>query len=74
MADKNDVMGTIVFGFRSSQTKGGQHTNGPDYGVVTGECELTGIRIELQTRAGFGPHKARELIETLIGLANEEKG
>lgn len=62
----------IVFGFRSSHAKGGQHTNGPDYGVVTGECELSGVRIELQTRPGFGPHKAREMITGLIALANQE--
>ena len=62
----------IVFGFRSSHGKGGQHTNGPDYGVVTGTCEISGVRVEIQTRSGFGPHKARDLIETLIALANQE--
>jgi len=64
----------IVFGFRSSHAKGGQHTNGPDYGIVTGDCEISGVKVEIQTRPGFGPLKARDLIEMLIDLANQEMG
>lgn len=63
----------IKFGFISSH-RGGQHTNGPDYGIVTAEHELAGIRIEIRTRSGFGPHKARDLAATLIDLAVQETG
>lgn len=62
----------ITFGFRSSHERGGQHTNGPDYGVVTGECELTGVKVEIQTGPHLRSHKARNLIEALIALANQE--
>lgn len=58
----------VVFGFVSSH-KGGQHTNGPDYGVVTGECELLGLRIEVQTFQRLNQHKARDLIISLIECA-----
>ena len=61
----------ITFGFISSH-RGGQHTNGPDYGIVTGAHDLTGVRVEVQTRSGFGPHKARSLITALIDLAVQE--
>lgn len=58
-----------VFGFISSHAKGGQHTNGPDYGKVTIRHDLAGIYMEIQTRSGFGPHKARDLGLTLVDLA-----
>lgn len=58
----------IKYGFISSN-KGGQHTNGPDYGVVTAEHELTGVRIEIQTRNRFGQHAARTLAAALIDIA-----
>lgn len=61
----------IVFGFVSSH-KGGQHTNGPDYGVVTGQCDLLGLRVEVQTFSRFGPYKARELILNLMEIAAPE--
>lgn len=61
----------IKYGFVSSH-KGGQHTNGPDYGIITAEHELAGIRIEIQTRSRFGPHRARDLATALIDLAIQE--
>jgi hypothetical protein len=63
---------SITYGFRSSHDKGGQHTNGPDYGVVTGECSVIGVKIEVQTASGFGPLRARALISALLGLAKQE--
>lgn len=57
-----------VFGFISSH-KGGQHTNGPDYGKVTIRHDLAGIYIEVQTHSRMTPHKARDLGVTLIELA-----
>ena len=62
----------IVFGFVSSQNKGGQHTNGPDYGIVTGQCDLLGLRVEVQTFQRLNQHKARELIISLMELAAPE--
>lgn len=64
-------MGEIVFGFISSR-KGGQHTNGPDYGVVTAEHGLAGVKVEIQTSRQLAPHKARELASTLVEMAIEE--
>ena len=59
----------IKFGFITSRGKGGQHTNGPDYGKVTAENEAFGIRIEIQTCSSFGQHKARDLAASLLELA-----
>ena len=64
-------MGEIKFGFISSR-RGGQHTNGPDYGIVTTEHEAAGVRVELQTCPRIHPHKARLLAETLVEMAIEE--
>ena len=64
-------MDGVRFGFVSSY-KGGQHTNGPDYGTVIAEHEAAGVKIEIQTSRRFSPHKSRELAEALIGLALSE--
>lgn len=61
-------MGEIRFGFISSH-RGGQHTNGPDYGVVTAEHELAGVKVEIQTSRRLDPHKARALAGTLVEMA-----
>lgn len=64
-------MDGVRFGFVSSY-KGGQHTNGQDYGTVIAEHEAAGVKVEIQTSRRFGPHKSRELAEALIGLALSE--
>lgn len=61
----------VTYRMRSSH-KGGQHTNGPDYGTVVADHEAAGVKIEIQTSRRFGPHKSRELAEALIGLALAE--
>lgn len=63
-----------VFGFISSHAKGGQHTNGPDYGKVTIRHDLAGIYMEVQTHSRLGPHKARDLGVTLVEMALPEVG
>lgn len=62
------MSGLIKYGFITSH-KGGQHTNGPDYGTVTAEHELAGVKIELQTHSRFRSHAAREVAATLIEMA-----
>ena len=62
------VGGGITFGFLSSH-RGGQHTNGPDYGAVTAKHELAGVRVEIQTSQRLNPYKARELAATLVEMA-----
>lgn len=64
-------MDGVRFGFASSH-KGGQHTNGPDYGTVVAEHEVAGVKVEIQTSRRFGPHEARELESSLISLAVSE--
>lgn len=64
-------MGEIKFGFITSKA-GGQHTNGPDYGIVTAEHELAGVKFQVQTAPRFGPHKARALCRSLVNLAVQE--
>jgi len=64
-------VGEIKFGFISSRL-GGQHTNGPDYGIVTAEHEAAGVKVEIQTCPRVQPHKARLLAETLVQMAIEE--
>lgn len=61
----------IAYGFVTSH-KGGQHTNGPDYGTVTAEHELAGVKVSVQTTPRFAPHKARMLCRDLIELAVQE--
>lgn len=62
------VEGVITLGFISSH-KGGQHTNGPDYGTVTAEHEAAGVRVEIQTSRRLDPHKARALAGTLVEMS-----
>nr|MCB7500353.1 hypothetical protein [Enterobacter roggenkampii] len=64
-------MGEIKYGFISTH-KGGQHTNGPDYGTVTAEHEVAGVRVEIQTSRRLDPHKARALAGTLVEMAIAE--
>lgn len=64
-------MGEIKYGFISSH-RGGQHTNGPDYGVFTAEHELAGVKVEIQTCARMTQHKARDLCRCLVQLAVSE--
>lgn len=64
-------MGEIKYGFISSH-RGGQHTNGPDYGIVTAEHELAGVKVEIQTSCRMPPHKTRTLAGALIDLAIQE--
>jgi len=50
-----------------SSHKGGQHTNGPDYGVVRA-TDVDGNAVEVQTRPRRHAHEARELAITLLEL------
>lgn len=58
----------VTFRFITSH-KGGQHTNGPDYGVLRCEHGLTGNAVELQTTPRLRQHQAREIAVTLLELA-----
>ncbi len=64
-------MSEVKYGFISNH-KGGQHTNGPDYGIVTAEHELAGLKVEIQTSRQMPQHKARTLAGTLIEMAIED--
>ena len=64
-------MSEVKYGFISNH-KGGQHTNGPDYGIETAEHELAGQKEEIQTSRQMPPHKARTLAGTLIEMAIED--
>ena len=59
-----------AFEFISSH-KGGQHTNGPDYGVVR-VTDMDGNAVEVRTRPRRVGHQARELAISLLDLLNEE--
>ena len=52
--------------------KGGQHTNGPEYGILHIKHLPTKTSIELDTYLTRGQHKARELGLTLIELILKE--
>lgn len=52
--------------------KGGQHTNGPDYGVVRIEHEATRTAVEVHTHEARSPHRARELALALCQMAVAE--
>ena len=54
--------------------RGGQHTNGPDYGIMRCEHEPTRTVVEIQTQVARSPHRARELALTLCKMAVEEMG
>lgn len=49
--------------------KGGQHTNGPDYGVMRCTHELTQTAVEVHTYHARGAHKAREMALMLCRMA-----
>lgn len=66
-----DFREQITFTFISSH-KGGQHTNGPDYGVVRCEHGLTGNAVEIQTHSRMRQHQARDLAISLLELAAEK--
>ena len=57
-----------------SYGKGGQHINGPDYGVFRCEHEMTKTAVEIHSYQARGPHKARELAIMLCKMAVEEMG
>jgi protein subunit release factor A len=52
--------------------RGGQHTNGPDYGLF--RCEHAGTRtaVEVHSHEARSQHKARELALMLCAMAVEE--
>lgn len=50
-----------------SSHKGGQHTNGPDYGVIR-VSDFDGNAVEIQTRPRRSGHQAREMAFALLGL------
>lgn len=49
--------------------KGGQHTNGPDYGLLRCEHLPTKTAVEIHSYQAHGQHKARELALTLCRMA-----
>lgn len=50
-----------------SSHKGGQHTNGPDYGVVR-VTDGDGNAVEVQTRPRLHAHQAKELAISVLEL------
>ena len=52
--------------------KGGQHTNGPDYGVYRCEHEPTKTAVEVHSYQTQGAHKARSLALVLCEMAVKE--
>lgn len=58
----------VKFTFISSH-KGGQHTNGPDYGILRCEHGLTGNAVEIQTHSRLRQAEARELAMALLEMA-----
>ncbi len=52
--------------------KGGQHTNGPDYGVYRCEHQATRTAVEVHSYQARGAHRARELALTLCAMAVDE--
>ena len=67
----SDIRSHVEFTWLTSR-RGGQHTNGPDYGVMRCEHGLTGVVVEIQTRSRMNQHKARDLCLVLIELAVAE--
>ena len=53
-------MNDLELSFISSHVKGGQHTNGPDYGKVTVRSP-EGVYLEIQTHPTLPSHLARQL-------------
>jgi protein subunit release factor A len=62
----------ITVGWETSHSKGGQHTNGPDHGVVTIEHAAAGIKVSIQTGPHLRPSKARDLATLLVDMAISE--
>ena len=52
--------------------KGGQHTNGPEFGVYRCEHPATRTAVEIHSYQARSPHRARELAVTLCAMAVEE--
>ena len=52
--------------------KGGQHTNGPDYGLLRCEHLPTQTAVEIHTHPARGQHRARTLALTLCQMAVAE--
>ena len=48
---------------------GGQHHNGPSYGIYRCEHAVTQTAVEVHSYPAHGPHKARELALTLCAMA-----
>lgn len=49
--------------------RGGQHTNGPDHGIVRVEHTPTRTAVEVHTREARSRYNARELAMTLCRMA-----
>jgi hypothetical protein len=62
----SDPAGPYAVEFITSH-KGGQHTNGPDYGVIR-VTDTDGNAVEIQTRPTRRPAEARETAITLLEL------
>lgn len=61
------------FTFTSDQrVAGGQHTNGPDFGVWRCEHLPTKTAVEVHTSWTHRPHRARELTRMLCEMAVQE--
>ena len=68
------VEGYTVSYVSDTHGRGGQHTNGPDYGVYRCEHEATKTAVEVHSYQARGAHKARELAIMLCAMAVEEMG
>ena len=62
----------VKYSYVSRQDVGGQHTNGPDYGLLKCTHILTGTSVEIDTYLTRGQHKARELGLICLSLILEE--
>ena len=52
--------------------KGGQHTNGPDYGIYRCEHVPTKTAVEVHTHNTRSPHRAREFVVELCAMVVSE--
>ena len=64
--------GFIVTYISDHVGKGGQHTNGPEFGVYRCEHPATRTAVEIHSYQVRSAHKARELAVTLCEMAVEE--
>lgn len=63
-------MGDYKITFTSDQAgRCGQHTNGPDYGIVRCEHVPSRTAVEIHTHQARTPHRARNLALTLCQMA-----